>query len=102
MSSSSTKLVKIATGNVQSLKNKEQPLLYQLIDQDIDIMIVTETWLTKDDTIWLEACDLNKDTYRIQSAHCQNGRGGGLALIHRSISDAKLARGQTRSFGYAT
>ena len=35
----STKLVKIATGNVQSLKNKEQPLLHQLIDKDIDIMI---------------------------------------------------------------
>ena len=59
--------------------------------------------LTKDDTIWLEACDLNKDTYRIQSAHHQNGRGGGLALIHRSTSNAKLiAQGQTRSFEYAT
>ena len=98
-----TKPVKIATGNVQSLKNKEQPLLHQLIDKDIDIMIVTETWLTKDDTIWLEACDLNKDTYRIQSAHHQNGRGGGLALIHRSTCNTKLiAQGQTRSFEYAT
>ena len=62
-----------------------------------------ETWLMKDDTIWLEACDLNKDTYRIQSAHHQNGRGGGLALIHRSTSNTKLiAQGQTRSFEYAT
>ena len=82
-----TKPIKIATGNVQSLKNKEQPLLHQLIDKDINIMIVMEAWLTKDDTIWLEACDLNKDTYRIQSAHHQNGRGGGLALIHRSTSN---------------
>ena len=55
------KPIKITTGNVQSLKNKEQPLLHQLIDKDIDIMIITETWLMKDDTIWLEACDLNKD-----------------------------------------
>ena len=97
------KPIKIATRNVQSLKNKEQPLLHQLIENDIDIMIVMETWLTKDDTIWLEACDLNKDTYRIQSAHHQNGRGGGLALIHRSKNDTKLiAHGQTRSFKYAT
>ena len=103
MSPSSTKLVKIATGNLQSLKNEEQSLLHQLIEQDIDIMVVTETWLTKDDTIWLDACDLNKDTYRIQSAHHQNGRGGGLALIYRSTSNAKLiAKGQTRSFEYAT
>ena len=98
-----TKPIKIATGNVQSLKNKEQPLLHQLIDKDINIMIATETWLRKDDTIWLDACDLNKDTYRIQSAHHQNGRGGGLALIHRSTSNTKLiAQGLTRSFEYAT
>ena len=37
-----TKSVKIATGNVQSLKNKEQLLLHQLIEQDIDIMIVRD------------------------------------------------------------
>ena len=50
-SASSTKLVNIAKGNVQSLKNKEQPLLHQLIEQDINIMVVTETWLTKDDSL---------------------------------------------------
>ena len=103
ISPSSTKLVKISTGNVQSRKNKEQPILHQLIEQDINIMVVTEAWLTKDDTIWLDACDLNKDTYGIQSAHHQSGRGGGLALIHRSTSDAMLvAKGQTRSFEYAS
>ena len=66
-------------------------------------MFVTETWLTIDDTVWLNPCDCNKDTYRIQSAHCLAGQGGGLALIHRSTSDVKLvAKGQTRSFEYAT
>ena len=65
--------IKIATGNVQLLKNKEQTLLHELIEQDIDIMVVTETWLTKDDTVWLDSCNFNKDTYRIQSAHHQTG-----------------------------
>ena len=102
-SASSIKLVKIATGNVQSLKNKEQSLLHQFIEQDIDITVVTKTWLTKDDTVWLDACNFNKDTYRIQSAHHQNGQEGGLALIHRSTCDAKLvASGKTRSFKYTT
>ena len=76
--------IQIATGSVQSLKNKEQTILHELIEQDIDNMVVTETWLTKDDTVWLDSCDFNKDTYRIQSAHCQTGQGGGLALIHTS------------------
>ena len=59
--------------------------------------------MTKDDTVWLDVCDFNKNTYRIQSAHHQNGQGGGLALIHRSTSDVKpVARGQTRSFKYTT
>ena len=84
--------IKIAIGNVQSLKNKEQTLLHELIEQDIDIRAVTETWLTKDDTVWLDSCDFNKDTYRIQSA-----------LIHISTSEVRLvAKGQTRSFEYVT
>ena len=91
--------IKIATGNIQSLKNKEQTLLHELIEQGIDIMVVTETWLTKDDTVWLDSCDFKKDTYRSQSAHCQTGQGGGLALRYRSTSDVKLvAKGQIRSF----
>ena len=95
--------IKIATGNVQLLKNKEYTLLYELIELYIDIMVVTETLLTNDDTVWLDSCDFNKDTCRTQPAHCQTGRGGGLALTHRSTSNAKLvAKGQARSFEYAT
>ena len=95
--------IKIATGNVHSLKNKEQTLLHKLIELDINIMLVTETWLTKDVTVWLDSCVFNKDTYRIESDHHQTGKGGGLALIHRSTSDVKqVAKGQTRSFEYAT
>ena len=95
--------IKKATGNVQSLKNKEQTLLHELIEQDIDIMVVTETWLTKDDTVWLDSCDFNKNTCRIQSAHHQTERGGGLAFMHITTSDVKLlAKGKTKSLEYAT
>ena len=85
------------------IKNKEHTLLHELIELDIDIMLVTETWLTEDDTVWLNSCDFNKDTYRIWSAHHQTSKGGGLALIHSSTSEVKLvAKGQTRSFEYVT
>ena len=57
--------MKIATGNIQSLKNKEQTLLLELRELDIDVMLVTETWLTKDEIIWLDSCDFKKDTYWI-------------------------------------
>ena len=88
---------------MQSLKNKEQTILHKLIELDMDIMLVTESWLTEDDTVWFDSCYFNKDTYRIESAHCQTGEGRGLDLIHRSTSKVKLgAKGQTRSFEYAT
>ena len=59
--------------------------------------------MTEDDTVWLDSCDFNKDTYRIESIHCQTGKGGVLALIHRSTNEVKLvAKGQTRFFEYAT
>ena len=75
----------------------------ELIELDIDIMVIKEAWLTKDDIVWLDSCDFNKETYGIESAYHQSGKGGGLALIHRSTSDVKpVAKGQTRSFEYAT
>ena len=52
--------VNIAAGNIHSLKNKEQTLLHELIELDIDIILVTETWLTEDDTVWLDSCDFNR------------------------------------------
>ena len=64
--------IKIATGNVQSLKNKEQTLLHELKELDTDIMLITETWLIKDDIIWLDSYDFNKDTYRTKSAYHPN------------------------------
>ena len=60
--------IKIATGNVQSLKNKEQTLLHELIELDIDIMLVIETWLTEDNTVWLDPCYFNKDIIELNQA----------------------------------
>ena len=77
--------------------------MHELIELDIDVMLITDTWLTKDNIVWLDSCDFNKNTYRIESAYHQTGKGGGLAFIHRSTNDVKpLAKGQTRSFEYAT
>ena len=82
--------IKIVTGNIQSLKNKEQTLLHELTELDIDVILVTETWLTKDDIVWLDSCAFNKDTYGIELAYHQTCKGGVLALIHRPTSDVKL------------
>jgi hypothetical protein len=46
----------------------------------IDFALLTETWLTDEDKIWIDGCDLNKDGYLIDAIHRQTRSGGGLAL----------------------
>ena len=51
--------------NAQSIKNKELLLHGQLIHHDVDICILTETWLSDSnlDRTWLQYTVLNKVPY---------------------------------------
>ena len=93
--------IKIAMGNVQSLKNIEQTLLHELTELDIDVMLITETWLNKDDIVWLDSCDFNEDTYRLSLLSNWQGRSTGPhTQIHQWCQAG--GKGQTRSIEYAT
>ena len=56
--------------NAQSFKNKECTIHHQIVLNKMDILLVTERWLTsKDiDKIWLDSSDLNKESYKLSSA----------------------------------
>ena len=84
------------------IKNKHTNLLDNLVENKIDICIVTETWLTDDDKVWLDCSDLSKNGYHIQSANRRNRRGGGLAIIATTnIKTKLLEKGEKVSFEYA-
>ena len=52
--------------NVCSIKNK-QFRLRQLIDEDnVDLMMLKETWLRNEEKEWIDCCELNKNGYFIQ------------------------------------
>ena len=88
--------------NIQSIKNKHTNLLDNLVENKIDICIVTETWLTDDDKVWLDCSDLSKNGYHIQLANRRNRRGGGLAIIATTnIKTILLEKGEKASFEYA-
>ena len=88
--------------NIRSIKNKHTNLLDNLVEKKIDICIVTETWLTDDDKVWLNCSDLSKNGYHIQSANRRNRRGGGLAIIATTNIKTKLLEmGEKASFEYA-
>ena len=65
--------------NVQSIKNKELELYGQLVHHNIDLYILTETWLSENalDTTWLQCMILNKDRYQMLTSN-RTGRKGGV------------------------
>ena len=72
--------------NAQSLRSKDL-LLYEYIKEDnIDICIVTETWIQnrKEDKAWCEISALNNDNLMLHNINREMCRGGGLALISKS------------------
>ena len=76
--------------NVRSVKNKDIWLKQLLSEDQIDICILTETWLNKNDMEWIESCELNKDGFRMSNSFRNDGRrGGGIAVVYRDTFSIK-------------
>ena len=72
--------------NAQSIKNKELLLHGQLIHHDVDICILTETWLSENDSdrTWLQYTVLNMIPHQMFTSNRIGRKGGGVALIAKS------------------
>ena len=75
---------KISTINAQSVRNKDTLLTQEIITNNIDVTLITETWLndTPHDTAWLHQSDLLRLGYAI-CTHNRTTRGDGLALLYK-------------------
>ena len=72
-----------------------------LLDNKVDIAVLTETWLSDNDEIWLKASDLNQHGYRTLHQNRPKCQGGGLAIICKSHLQVKqLDCGSKSSFEY--
>ena len=94
---------KIATVNAQSIRNKDILLTQEFATNNIDITLITETWLkdTPQDTAWLHQSDLPQAGYAI-STHNRSTRGGGLALLYKQNMKIKKIEAQhLRTMEYA-
>ena len=86
--------VRIATVNVQSVKNKDLILHQHLCDNGIDLCVVTETWLSskQDDKICQSCTPLNNDPFRISISNRTGQSGGGLTLVcNKEINVTKVS-----------
>ena len=83
--------------NVQSIKSKTELVLDYLLDNKVDIAILTETWLSDNDEIWLNASDLNQHGYKTINQYRPKCWGGGLAIVSKSHLQVKHLDGGSRS-----
>ena len=91
--------VKISTINVQSLKSKIDLVDDYIRTENIDICVLTETWLKQEDEPWIQACDLSKNGLQMDVFNRPVKKGGGLAVVHRSnIKLKKLDKGKKKSW----
>ena len=71
------------------MKGNTDLILHILEDQKLGILIITETWLSHKDTIWLECNVLNTGNgLNIYQGFIQSEKhGGGICLISREYLD---------------
>ena len=86
---------KIGIINVQSVRNKDTFLTQEIITHNIDVTLITETWLnnTPCDIAWLHQSNLLQSGYAI-STHNRPTRGGGLALLYKDNMKIKKIEAQ--------
>ena len=69
--------------NAQSCRNKTLAIADHIIEYNIDVTAICETWLQyKRDTSVIK--DMLPNGYSIEHTHRPTGKGGGVAIIHRS------------------
>ena len=85
--------IRIATVNARSVRNKDQIIVQELTNNNIEVALITETWTkdTQKDQAWLNQSELHQGHYEI-STHNRPGetRGGGIVLIFSRNNNIKL------------
>ena len=79
--------VKVGLLNAQSVKNKALDIIDHVNDNNLDLVALTETWLTDNDTV--HKAELTSNGFTIHSATRKQKRGGGVALLVRSPIHSK-------------
>ena len=81
--------VKLGVLNARSVRNKDVLIKDYLTDSNIDICVISETWLQDYDDYWIKACELNRDGYSMVTSRRIGRPGGGWLLF--ATTDSKLS-----------
>ena len=94
------KLSQICHLNAQSVKNKTHSIKDYIIEKDIQLLAITETWLKANNEV--EMGEITPDGYKLDPLHRKhNKQGGGVAIIHHLGLKAKVSdKGHFTSYDY--
>ena len=67
--------------NAQSIKKKQDTIIELLEDSNADLAVLTETWLTDADEVWVQGSEFYRHNYKMDECHRKGRKGGGLALV---------------------
>jgi len=92
------KLLKTALLNARSICNKSEDIKDFIVDNDIDILCITETWLSGDDRDNIVIAQITPPGYAIYQK-ARKGKGGGVAVILKdSLRVKQKSGGRCSSF----
>ena len=91
-----TNYTNIAVVNTRSIRNKTLEFIENIIDNDIQICIVTETWLSDGDDALITEC--TPQNFSMLPVNRCNRAGGGTALLCNSKMKPRLIRSLTENY----
>ena len=92
--------LKFCTWNARSIRNKSASFLDYICENNIDLITVTETWLSESDAAVRAEC--TPIGYKLTDCPLVGRCGGGTALIYRSsLSVTEVISGTKPSFEFA-
>ena len=88
------KKICIGTVNARSIKSKLELLHEMVTTFKIDLLIITETWLsnTENDQTWLDSSFLNQQEFKSYHICRENRKGGGILLLSRAYFQCKQVK----------
>ena len=90
-------VVKCIVANARSVNSKSDRLYMDLIENNTDLLMITETWInTDEDRIRLQGSALNINNYCV-SHFDRERRGWGVALVYRNGATVKIITSGRRS-----
>ena len=93
------KLSQFCQLNTQSVKNKTHSIKDYIIEKDIQLLAITETWLKPDNDVKIG--EITPEGYKLDPLHHMHNKAGGIAVIHHLDLKAKVTeKGQFSSYDF--